>query len=234
MAERRFSSSTILIVAALAAAAAFALGKTMKEEAPPGVQADQPLAHEPPRVAQGAPPAATEALPPGHPPVEQAPPGSAFVGPGDVTTSLAWKAPARWQSAPNPSSMRLATYKIPRAQGDSEDPELAISQAGGSIDANVDRWISQFGPEAAKTAKRTTRKVGDLDVTVVEVSGTFAAGGMGMPSAAPGPRQDWALLGAIVATPSMPHFFKMTGPTKSVQAARAEMDELLGSLTVKK
>jgi hypothetical protein len=28
----------------------------------------------------------------------------------------------------------------------------------------------------------------------------------------------------------MPHFFKMTGPAKSVRAARAELDELLASL----
>lgn len=104
-----------------------------------------------------------------------------------------------------------------------------MSQAGGSVDANVDRWIGQFGADANKTAKRTKKKIAGFDVTVVEVEGTFAGGMMGMKSDR-GPSEGWALLGAIVETPGMPHFFKMTGPAKSVRAARAELDELLASL----
>jgi hypothetical protein len=41
------------------------------------------------------------------------------------------------------------------------------------------------------------------------------------------------MLGAIVETQGMPHFVKMTGPVKSVKAARAELDELLASITPK-
>jgi hypothetical protein len=119
--------------------------------------------------------------------------------------------------------MRLATYRI------GPDAEMAVSQAGGSIDANVDRWINQFGPDAKKNAKVTTKKVSGLDVTIVEVEGTFG-GGMGPGS---GAKDGWALLGAIVATPGMPHFFKLTGPAKTVKDARPELDELVASLTTK-
>jgi hypothetical protein len=130
---------------------------------------------------------------------------------------------------PNPSSMRLATYRVPRAAGDTADADVSISQAGGAVDANIDRWIGQFEGEAAKNAKRTTRKVAGLDVTIVEIEGTYL-GGMGM-GKNDGPTKDWALLGAIVATPGMPHFFKITGPARTVRAARPELDALLSTIT---
>ena len=98
---------------------------------------------------------------------------------------------------------------------------MAVSQAGGAVDATVERWIGQFGPDAKKSSKVTTKKIAGLEVTVVEVEGTF------------GEKAGWALLGAIVATPGMPHFFKLTGPAKTVKAARPELDELLGSLATK-
>lgn len=122
--------------------------------------------------------------------------------------------------------MRLATYRVPRADGDKDDAELSVTQAGGSVDANVERWIGQFDAEGQKTAKRTTRKVGSLDVTIVEVQGTYS-GGMGK---APAAGEKWALLGAIVGTPGMPHFFKLTGPAKTVLAARGELDALVSSV----
>jgi hypothetical protein len=144
--------------------------------------------------------------------------------------ALDYKAPARWVVAPNTSSMRLATYKIPKAPGDTEDAELSVAQAGGSVEANASRWIGQFDAAAQKTAKRTTRKVGALDVTIVEIQGTFSAGGMGKE---PSNLAGWAMLGAIVSTPGMPHFFKLTGPAKTVMAARAEFDTLLGTVATR-
>jgi hypothetical protein len=120
--------------------------------------------------------------------------------------------------------MRLATYRVPRAAGDTEDAELSVTQAGGSVGANADRWVGQFDAASQKTAKRSTRNVGTLTVTLVEVQGKFE-GGMGKDGGA-----GWALLGAIVETPGMPHFFKLTGPAKTVLAAHAEFDGMIGTL----
>jgi hypothetical protein len=125
--------------------------------------------------------------------------------------------------------MRIATYRVPHAAGDSADAELSITQAGGSADANIERWIGQFDAAGQKTAKRSARKVGTLDVAIVEVHGTYS-GAMAMDGA---PRAGWALLGAIVSTPDMPHFFKLTGPTKTVLAARGELDAMIGSLVLR-
>jgi hypothetical protein len=127
--------------------------------------------------------------------------------------------------------MRKATYKIPKAAGDPEDAELTVTQVGGTIDANIERWVGQFGG-AKDSLKRTREKVGTFDVTVVELAGKFA--GSGMPGAPPAaPKDNWALLGAIVEPLDPPYFFKMTGPKKTVAAARADFDRLVKSLRAK-
>jgi hypothetical protein len=143
---------------------------------------------------------------------------------------LAWDVPAKWQTAASPSTMRKATYKIAKTAGDADDPEMSVMQAGGGLEANIDRWAGQFG--GTKDVKRSKVKIGNFDVTVVEIKGTFA--GSGMPGApAAGPKDHWALLGAIVEGVDPPYFFKLTGPDKSVAAARPDFDKLVGSLRAK-
>lgn len=234
MSDMKISAPTALVIAAIVGAGAFAAGRstTTRPDTMPVAESTTTHAAEsasPQALPQGHPPTGGAAhggeLPSGHPPLgadtPAAPPAAAA-----EAASLTWTAPARWQKAPNPSAMRLATYMVPRAAGDMEDAELSVTQVGGSVDANAERWVGQFGEEGKKTAKREKKKVAGLDVTIVEVEGTYT-GGMG-PGA--GPEKGWALLGAIVETPGMPHFFKLTGPSKSVKAARAEMEQLLSSM----
>jgi hypothetical protein len=151
--------------------------------------------------------------------------------PASRPTEVAWDAPPLFQKADNPSPMRKATYKVARAEGDAEDAELTVSQAGGSIDQNIVRWAGQFGKKL-EDVKRERRTVNGLEVTVVEIHGTYA--GMAMPGAAPsgGPKQGFALLGAIVET-SPPTFFKLTGPEKTVTSAHGDFDKLVNGLRSK-
>ncbi len=239
--ELRVSAPTALVLAAITGAAAFAaarggLDTSREARRDTGVEApaaapDERLDELPEGQAHAGDMAAaaqaeSTALPPGHPPLERQ--GAAVVDPSAPVANLTWTAPPRWQKVPNPSTMRMATYRIPHADGDSEDPELSVSRAGGSIEANAQRWIDQFDAEGRKAAKRSKRTVGKLEVTMVEVAGTFS-GGM---SRERGELANFMLVGAIVATEGMPHFFKLTGPKKSVLAARAELDALVGSLAV--
>jgi len=125
--------------------------------------------------------------------------------------------------------MRKATYKIPKVAPDTDDAELTVSAAAGGVEQNVKRWEGQFGP-AAK-AKTEPRNPNGLKVTVVEIKGTFAGGGMmGAPSA---PKKDQMLLGAIVDSGDKQHFFKMVGGEKTVTAARKDFDKLVASLRAK-
>jgi hypothetical protein len=174
-------------------------------------------AQSPPSTAAAAAPAA-----PAAPAAERKP-----------AAELAWTVPSSWESVPNPSPMRKATFKIKRAQGDTEDAELSVSQAGGSVDANIDRWVGQFSTKSEGSPKRNELTVNDLKVTVVEVHGTFSGSGMpGMPAA--DPKANHALLGAIAQTPTGAlWFFKLTGQDKTITAARADFDKFVNSLRLK-
>lgn len=238
---QQVSVSTAALVALLAGAGGYALGHATSSPAPsdpvheatadraPTNEDDLPPNHPPMGDMNGGDMSGND-LPPDHPSVQGMggnPNGPSE--PADDEASLTWTAPPRWKSAPNPSSMRLATYVIPRAAGDAADGDLSITRAGGDIDANVDRWLGQFDESARASAKRTKKDVHGLKVTVVEIYGTYS-GGMG-PNA--GPQPSWGLLGAIVEAEGLPYFFKITGPAKTVQGARAELDQLLGSLAKK-
>ena len=148
-------------------------------------------------------------------------PAAAPAGPDDI----GYDAPASWTSAPNPSPMRKATFKIPKAGTDTEDAELAVSSASGGVEPNVKRWEQQFGDAKAKTEART---VNGLKVTIVEIKGKFASGGMmGQPQE---PKPNQMLLGAIVDAGDRQHFFKMTGGEKTVTAARKDFDKFVSTL----
>ena len=217
--EVRLSVPSLVMIVAVVGAGAFAAGRTMPSDS------SQPVAPSSPRRADTPASTPPSELPAGHPAVDTATPTGNDPGAFPQAT-LQWKAPARWQLAPNASTMRIATYRIPHAAGDTVDAELSIIRAGGTVEANADRWVGQFDAAGQKSAKRSTRAVGRLDVTLVEVTGTYS-GGMTKEAT---PTSDWALLGAIAPTPDMPHFFKLTGPAKTVAAARAEFDAFVGSL----
>jgi hypothetical protein len=123
--------------------------------------------------------------------------------------------------------MRLATYHVPRATGDTEDADVSVTRAGGTTDANIERWLNQFDDRGKDT--RASRDVRGLKVTIVDVSGTYLGGGM---TAGPSePHPGWALLGAVVEAPGTPYFVKFTGPAATVRASRAAFNALIDSLT---
>jgi hypothetical protein len=169
------------------------------------------------------------ALPPGHPSIAASSNDmSGAPTSTDAPQGQFWVAPPTWKMLPNPSTMRLATYRIPRADGDTQDTDLSVVQAGGTTDANIDRWLGQFDQAGKDT--RTVKVVHGMKVTIVEVQGSYLGGGMtadNKPTSNPG----WALLAAIVETPGTPTFFKMVGPAKSVVAARPAFGALLASVT---
>jgi len=125
--------------------------------------------------------------------------------------------------------MRAATYIVPAAKGDSEGAECAVFvNLGGGVQANITRWIGQF--ETTDGApKQKSETINGLQVTTVDVSGTFKGGGpmMGQSS---GPKAGYRLLGAIVEGPEGDVFFKLTGPAKTVAAAQDEFQAMLKSL----
>ncbi len=171
-----------------------------------------------------------EPPPPGKPGVSDGTtpkPASSGASASTPKGPLAWDAPASFTKVENPSPMRKATYQPPKVGDDAEAPELAVTFVGGSVDANIDRWIGQFDAEAKSSLVRASKKVDPYEVIIVEMKGTFNAGGM--MGGAPTPKPGFALLAAIVPVGDQSWFFKMTGPEASVKAARADFDAMVAS-----
>jgi hypothetical protein len=146
-----------------------------------------------------------------------------------ASAQLAWDAPKSWGRSDKPSPMRKATYTLPKQPGDMDAPELAISVAGGTVDANVDRWVQQFDEDAKATLKKSTRKVGPYDVTIAELKGTW--NGSGMTGGGVPPKHGYRMIAAIVpVSDDGKWFFKLIGPEKSVEAARGEFDAFVNSI----
>ena len=151
-------------------------------------------------------------------------------GPVHQAAGITWTVPESW--TPRPSrAMRVATYAIPAAPG-AAPGSCAVyyfgRDRGGSVDANVARWAGQFA--GGPTPVRVTQKIGGLEVTAVEIRGTYLEpGGPGMTSQ--GRMPDAELLGAIVEGPSGPVFFKCVGPMKTMRAARNAFDAMIGSVS---
>ncbi len=141
---------------------------------------------------------------------------------------LRYTVPAGWQEEKPNSNMRVAQYKLPRAEGDSADAELVVyyfgQGQGGSTQANIDRWLNQMqqpdgSPSKAK-AKTETLTVNGMQVTTVDVLGKYN-GGMASPGAAPNATpvdmSNYRLRAAVIETPKGSYFVKLTGPQKTVE-----------------
>lgn len=210
-----------------------------------------------PRSASSTSTGGSRGLPAGHPPVggtsgaaTTPPPAPAPTPSGTTTESetaspggtpsngervtvgpVSFELPAGLISEKPTSSMRMAQYRLPRAEGDSEDGIMTVIAAGGSVEDNLKRWQGQFSenPEG-------TRKVIDFEggkATILLASGTFK--GMGGPFAGGGgaAKAGHGLWGAVIETQKLGGrllFLKATGPEKTIQRWAPELDRLAASL----
>jgi hypothetical protein len=128
--------------------------------------------------------------------------------------------------------MRAATYVVPAAAGDKEEGECAVFYfgpgQGGGVDDNIKRWIGQFQPGGAQPKKAISTTGAGLKITTVEHSGTFMAGGPMTQERTSKP--GYRLFGAIVEAPEGNVFFKLTGPEKTVAAAKPAFEKMLQSV----
>ena len=225
-------SSTLMLPAGIAVAVAAFL---LADRTPAATTQGAPAA--PAETAAAAddhmpdlPGGTTRPLPANHPPVGSAasPHGGSrggAPGAGDEPASITWQAPAEWKVRPNTNAMRIATYGV----GDAG--ELTVTRAGGSTDANIDRWVGQF--DGSPRSERKERTVHGMKVTVVHIAGTFVGGGGMTPGASAEPRPGWTMLAAIVESGGTPYFFKLLGPSDQVDHARPAFDRMLDGLALR-
>jgi hypothetical protein len=155
-----------------------------------------------------------------------------------LPAALRYDVPVGWISRPPASTMRVAEFSLPKAPGETEDAALAIfffGGQGGSVDANLDRWIGQMSQPDGKPSKsvaRTTHLTSHgLTVTLVDVTGTYIAE-MSPGSADHFNKPAFRLRAAVVETAGGPYFVKLTGPAKTVEKWDASFMAFLRSLRV--
>ena len=159
-------------------------------------------------------------LAPGHPPM---PP----MAPARVEMKVT--APEGWKAVQPRSRMIQAEFALPKAENDEADGRLTVTVAGGSIEANVDRWRGQFEDLEEKPVEEID--VSGTKVTLVDFSGTYneRRGMMGPVT----PRSGYRMLGAIIALPDEMVFVKGYGPQATmaqyVEDFRAFVESLASS-----
>jgi hypothetical protein len=140
--------------------------------------------------------------------------------------------PPDWKDE-KPRSMRLMQFRLPRAEGDKEDVELVIfffgKGGGGGLEANVQRWKSMFIPPKGKKIDDVTKvdklKAGNVDITAVEIHGTYKGSGIDKKQ----PQPNYRMIKVYFDSKNGPYFFSLVGPDKTVaQHRKAFLDWLKG------
>lgn len=83
--------------------------------------------------------------------------------------------PKEWKEESPSNTMRMAQFRLPKAEGDKEDAELAIfvfPGGSGTVKQNLERQLAKFEPEGRKD-KDEKIKIGELEAVYQDVSGTF-------------------------------------------------------------
>jgi hypothetical protein len=145
-------------------------------------------------------------------------------------------APAAWER--KEPSVRIIEHEfaVPAVEGDEEAGRLTIMGAGGSVEANIQRWIGQFEqPDGAATKDRTKTEKLTIDgqtVHMVDITGTYKD--QRGPFAPAVVREDYRMLAAIIATEkSGQYFVKLYGPKKTIAANEKAFRAFVETLEVK-
>jgi hypothetical protein len=167
---------------------------------------------------------------------KNAPQASAPSSQGD----LRLKAPGGWVSERPSSSMRASQYQLPAAEGDTEGASLVVYYfgpgEGGSVDANLERWVGQMqtpdGRPSREKAKTETTTVNGMKVTLLDVSGAYAGGDMGGGGAAQS-KPNFRMRAGVIETPKGAYFIKLVGPEKTVSRWDQAFQEFIKSAEFK-
>lgn len=146
---------------------------------------------------------------------------------------LEWsaRAPIGWTVETPTSTMRLAEFRIGTGE---EAAEVVVyffgAGQGGSVEANVERWTSQFVDEGGGPVRPLVRPLDGtrFPTTIVELEGTYTRRvGMGSDDAGvPGQR----LASAVMETPNGSLFIQLHGPVGTVRAQQPALEEFLRSI----
>lgn len=142
-------------------------------------------------------------------------------------------APEAWASVDRGSPILEHELAVPPPDGaDSAPARLTMMSAGGSVDANLARWLGQFqetdGGADRSDATIDKTEVAGMTATLLDLSGTYLEG---RPFGPKTPRAGYRMVAAIVEhSPNRSYFFKLIGPEETVAPAAEPFRTLVESI----
>lgn len=145
-------------------------------------------------------------------------------------------APDDWKREEPRSRIIEHEFSVPADEEGELPGRMTIMAAGGSIEANIERWYAQFkqptGGATADAAKQEKKAIGDVEVHLVDISGTFVD--RPNPMATGVDREDYRMLAAILTGDKIGQYFiKFYGPAKLVEARQQAFVEMIDGLQAK-
>jgi hypothetical protein len=171
-------------------------------------------------------------LPEGHPPIGAGGGGGGAAeapasdeGPEVKLGGITFTAPETWQRKAPQSSFIQAEFALPKAEGDDADGRLTVSSAGGSIEANIERWKGQF--TKLENSHQEKIESAGVEATLVNLSGEF--NDQRGPFAPAVSRPNYRMIAAIIPLGEQPYFVKATGPQKTLEAHAEAIEQFVAS-----
>jgi hypothetical protein len=139
--------------------------------------------------------------------------------------------PADWKKEEPSNKMRVWQFKLPKAEGDKEDAELALfffpGKGAGTVEQNLARQVAKFSPADGKDKVEESvdkkAKVGTVDAVYQDVAGTFIK--KAFPMAKDGtPMANYRQLYVLFETKDGQYYMNLLGPAKSVEKHKKGFD----------
>lgn len=127
-----------------------------------------------------------------------------------------------WERQQVVSPMRAGQLKYVQ-EGEGLEPVEAVIYffgpgGAGGVEANIQRWIGQF--EGTPSVEQEEKEIDGKKVHFLYAKGTYLESMGGPFSGKSAPKAGSMMLGAILESDKGAVFLKMTGPEKSVEAAK--------------
>ncbi len=150
---------------------------------------------------------------------------------------LSYRPDTGWIREEPTSDHRMIQYRLRGESKQAGDARLVVYHFGkqgvSSLEENITRWAAQFrqpdGGPSLDVARREDIEVNGVQVHTIELEGTYVA------AVAPGSDEhldlpDRGLRAAVVSTDAGAYFFKVVGPTETVERWDSSYHEMIASL----
>jgi len=146
------------------------------------------------------------------------------------------KTPDGWKEETPTSDMRLAQFKLPKAEGDPEDAQVVVFYfrgGSGTAEQNLQRQRAKFKPADGKDKveeKLDKLKVGTYEAPYQDLTGTFLSKfPPNAPTAKVTEKSNYRQLYVVLITDKGDFYPTMIGPAKTVEKHKKEFEDWLKS-----